>query len=211
MTGSGVPFSSPAGCEMLGCPHRPRPKEGGVSVTPGDPGPASLANGAAADEKARARSIGEVASPLLAGFSFTNVIVIAMSSDTENFLLPGVAMISWTVASIAFIASVGFAKYVAEPRLDSSKVEKYEWRTDFCYHFGIVTFLLGFGLALAPQHSSGSYVFRWVASIVAFLACAIWAGIYVKRALDARLPKLTRKWDLSRARGSSRRTVSGAG
>lgn len=141
-----------------------------------------LANMDEADRKARARSIGEVASPLLAGFSFTNVIVIAMSSDTENFLLPGVAMISWAVASIAFIASVGFAKYVAEVGLKDSTVASYEWRTDFCYHVGVVTFLLGFGLALAPQHSSGSWWFRWVASGIAFAACAIWAFVYMKRA-----------------------------
>lgn len=151
-----------------------------MSDPPRDPDPVPSAEEAAADGETRARSIGEVASPLLAGFSFTNVIVIAMSSDTKNFLLPGLAMISWTVASIAFIASVGFAKYVAEVGLPRGKVAKYEWRTDSCYHLGVVTFLLGFGLALAPQHSSGSYVFRWVASGVAFAAFAIWTYIYVK-------------------------------
>jgi hypothetical protein len=157
-----------------------------VSEHSSDHDPVPSTKNAAADERARARSIGEVASPLLAGFSFTNVIVIAMSSDTENFLLPGVAMISWTVASIALIASVGFAKYVAEIELQHPKVENYKRRTDFCYHFGVVTFLLGFGLALAPQHSSGSYVFRWVASGIAFFACIIWAGVYVKRKLQSR-------------------------
>jgi hypothetical protein len=146
-----------------------------------DQDPGSLAEKAAADMKTRARSIGEVASPLLAGFSFTNVILIAMSSDTDNFLLAGFAMISWTVASIAFIASVQFAKYVAEAGLDPSKVASYEWRTDICYHVGVITFLAGFGLALAPQHSSGSFVFRVVASVIAFTACATEAGVYLTR------------------------------
>ena len=74
--------------------------------------------GKVADRKARATSIGTVASPLLAGFSFTNVIVIAASTDTRNFLLPGLAIIAWVTASIAFIVSDeadGLACCRAEP------------------------------------------------------------------------------------------------
>ena len=141
----------------------------------------SAANGTAAtNRKLRAKSIGEVASPLLAGFSFTNVILIAMSSDTDNFLLPGIAMISWTVATVAFIATVQFAKYVKEAG-EGATVTAYEWLTDISYHLGIVAFLGGFGLALAPQHSTGSYVLRWAAAIVAFTAGATELVLYVDR------------------------------
>jgi hypothetical protein len=124
---------------------------------------------------------------LLAGFSFTNVIVIVISGDTGHFRWPGEAIISWTVTSIAFIASVQFAKYVAGGTKDS---KQRNWRrTEFFYHFGVIAFLLGFGFALAPQHSSGPssdpYAFRCVASIVAFAACAIWGIVYVVRGLNA--------------------------
>jgi hypothetical protein len=159
----------------------PRPEEGGVNDLPSDQDAASVAQQAAADARTRAKSIGEVASPLLAGFSFTNVIFIAMSSDTDNFLLPGAAMISWTVASVAFIASVQLAKYVAEVTLDAGEIARYVSRTDICYHVGVITFLGGFGLALAPQHSSGSFAYRVVASVVAFAACAIEGSLYLTR------------------------------
>ena len=121
-----------------------------------------------------------MASPLLAGFSFTNVIVIAMSSDTGHFLLPGEAIISWTIASIAFILAVQFAKHAAD-----GEVRFKKW-TELPYHVGVVTFLLGFGLALLTHPSDETYVFRLVASSVAFAACLVEAVVYVRRALRDR-------------------------
>ena len=59
-------------------------------------------------------------------------------------------------------------------------------RTVLFYHVGVVTFLLGFGFALAPQPSTGAYVFRWIASGVAFAVCLIEAGVYVNRELRER-------------------------
>lgn len=135
------------------------------------------------DRKIRAKSIGEVASPLLAGFSFTNVIVIVISGDTGHFLLPGWAICSWTIASISFIVSVQFAKYVAEGIAKSEHQQRYWTSTDFSYHVGVVTFLLGFGLALAPQPGAGAYGFRWFASGFVFAACTFESGVYVIRAL----------------------------
>jgi hypothetical protein len=122
-----------------------------------------------------------VASPLLAGFSFTNVIVIIMSSDTGHFLLPGEAIISWTIASISFVFAVQFAKWATRKKVN------YE-RTVLFYHVGVVTFLLGFGFALAPPPSTVAYVFRWFASGFAFAVCAIEAIVYVNRALRDRHP-----------------------
>lgn len=144
--------------------------------SPSDQSAGRQANVADTDSETVAKSIGEVASPLLAGFSFTNVIVIIVSSDTGHFLLPGEAIISWTIASIAFVFAVQFAKWVARKKVD------YE-RTVLFYHVGVVTFLLGFGFALAPQPSTGAYVFRWIASGIAFAVCLIEAGVYVNREL----------------------------
>jgi hypothetical protein len=165
---------------MLGCLDGPLTREGGVSGASSDSGAGPAANEAGADSKARAKSIGEVASPLLAGFSFTNVIVIAMSSDTGHFLLPGEAIISWTIASIAFILAVQFAKHAAD-----GEVRFKKW-TELPYHVGVVTFLLGFGLALLTHPSDETYVFRLVASSVAFAACLVEAVVYVRRALRDR-------------------------
>ena len=132
-------------------------------------------NAADDDSKTRVKSIGEVASPLLAGFSFTNVIVIVMSNDAEHFLLPGEAVISWTIASIAFIVTVQFAKYAADGE------KRYEGRTEICYHLGVLTFLIGFGFALAPKSGAEEYVFRWIASGIAFAAFISEAFVYGRR------------------------------
>jgi hypothetical protein len=147
-----------------------------VSASPHDNAPAEKL---AADRKARATSIGTVASPLLAGFSFTNVIVIAMSTDTENFLLPGLAIITWVTASIAFIVSIQIAKYVPEKELTAEEIKRYENWTDGLYHIGVFAFLLGFGFALFPQHDSGSHTFRLVAACFAFAACVVEACVFV--------------------------------
>ena len=147
--------------------------------SPSDQSAGRQANAADTDSETFAKSIGEVASPLLAGFSFTNVIVIIVSGGTGYFLLPGEAIISWTIASIAFVFAVQFAKWVARKKVN------YD-RTVLFYHVGVVTFLLGFGFALAPQPSTGAYVFRWIASGVAFAVCLTEAGVYVNRGLRER-------------------------
>ena len=146
--------------------------------SPSDQSAGRQANAADTDSETFAKSIGEVASPLLAGFSFTNVIVIIVSG-TGHFLLPGEAIISWTIASIAFVFAVQFAKWVARKKVN------YE-RTVFFYHVGVVTFLLGFGFALAPPPSTGAYLSRWIASGGAFAVCVIEAGVYVNRELRER-------------------------
>lgn len=157
--------------------------------SPRDQNAGRQANAADIDPETVAKSIGEVASPLLAGFSFTNVIVIIVSSNAGYFLLPGEAIISWTIASIAFVLAVQFAKWVARKKVN------YE-RTVLFYHIGVVTFLLGFGFALAPEPSSPAYWFRCIASGVAFAFCAIEAGVYVNRALRDRHPIYPRRLGL---------------
>lgn len=131
-----------------------------MSGSPSDP---------SADDRTRtlAKSVGEVASPLLAGFSFTNVIVIITSSGISHFLLPGEAIIFWTIASISFIVTVQYAKYVADGEV------KFKGQVDFYYHVGVFTFLIGFGMALAPPDGAEVYVFRWFASGLAFTAFVV--------------------------------------
>jgi hypothetical protein len=137
------------------------------------------------------RSVGEVAAPLLAGFSFATIFVV--SGETSHLLLPGEAIVALTLATVILIAAVQLAKYRGEnqppvsgsSRLFSLSSDKdYEKWTVRCYHVGIVALLAGFGFALAPQYQPGGlYIFRWVASVVAFLACSIELFVYVRRAL----------------------------
>jgi hypothetical protein len=100
------------------------------------------------------------------------------------------------VASVAFIGSVQFAKYLAEGSLTSAELASFKLRTEICYHVGVIAFLGGFGLALAPQHSSGSFAYRVVASVIAFAACAIEGGLY-----------LTRPWRIRRKRRQASRQL----
>ena len=60
------------------------------------------------------KSVGEVAAPLLAGFSFTTVT--AVSIDADHFLLPGGAILSFTLAAVALIGAVQCVKYAREDR-----------------------------------------------------------------------------------------------
>jgi len=132
------------------------------------------------ESKTLAKSVGEVASPLLAGFSFTNIIVVITSSDIRYFLFPGEAIIFWTIASIAFVVTVQYAKYVAEGEA------KWGKRVEYFYHLGVFTFLIGFGFALAPQPGAEAYKYRWIASGIAFVAFLAEAGRYGKWKCNSR-------------------------
>jgi hypothetical protein len=107
------------------------------------------------------RSVGGVAAPLLAGFSFTSVV--AVSAAAGSFRWPGLTVLALTFAAITLIAAVQ-CSYASE------KIRRW---TRTLYHFGLVALLLGFGFALAPQHATGDQdAFRWAAMATAFVACA---------------------------------------
>jgi hypothetical protein len=109
-------------------------REGRMSESPSDRRAERTVNMADYHSKTLAKSVGEVASPLLAGFSFTNIIVIITSGAVKHFLLPGEAILSWAIASIAFIVTVQYAKYVAAGEV------QWEKRVDYAYHLGVFTF-----------------------------------------------------------------------
>lgn len=165
-----------------------------MSGSPSDPG---------TDDRSKtlAKSIGEVASPLLAGFSFTNVIVIITSSGISHFLLPGEAIIFWTIASISFIVAIQYAKYVADGEA------KLRRQLDFYYHVGVFTFLIGFGMALAPPNGAEVYVFRWFASGLAFTAFVVESckyGIHEWKHRSVKLKEAKRLLDRCRRRRTAR-------
>ena len=172
-----------SGCETLGLHGRDLRRV--VGVTSAQLSPDEV------DRMARARSIGQVASPLLAGFSFTNVIVLAMTADTaQEFLWPGLAMITWVAATLTFIVSIQAAKYVPNKVFTADDVARYERWTDLFYHLGVAAFLLGFAFALAPTSESGSHMFRWLAATVVGITCLTELGVFVKMASCQRHPKI---------------------
>jgi hypothetical protein len=114
------------------------------------------------------RSIGDVAAPLLAGFSFT--AVIAISGETGHRRWPGLAILALTAAAVTLIVAVR-SSYAR----DKSEVVAERWRrrTQSLYHLGVIELLLGLGFALAPPHTTGLQdALRWVASAIAFVAAA---------------------------------------
>lgn len=115
-----------------------------------------------------AESVGNVAAPLLAGFSLTSVIVV--SEDAGKFRWGDAAIVSLAIAAVALIVAVQCSKYV---HWEYRNILRWHGWTRISYHSGIVALLLGLGFVLAPLHAAGSPdAPRWVACILAFTASA---------------------------------------
>lgn len=113
-----------------------------------------------------AKSIGNVAAPLLAGFSLT--AVIAISEDAGKFRWADAAIPSLAVAAVTLIAAVQLAKGVHKE--DLKKVRRCG-QAYIAYHAGLVALMLGLGFALAPLHVVGSPAGpRWAACGIALAA-----------------------------------------
>jgi len=126
-----------------------------------------------------AESVGNVAAPLLAGFSLTSVIMI--SEDAGKFRWPDAAIVSLTVAAVTLIVALEFSKYVFKGH---PHPVRYWRRARASYHIGIVTLLLGLGFVLAPPHAVGPpEAPRWVACSIAFAASVGFAFSYGRRYL----------------------------
>lgn len=124
------------------------------------------------------RSVGDVAAPLLAGFSFT--AVITLSNDTGHHRWSGVTLLAFTVATVSLITSLQFSKYARDNGRPAPARERSERRTRNSYHLGIVAVLLGLGFTLAPQHATGVQgTLQWLASALAFVACGVSAALSV--------------------------------
>jgi hypothetical protein len=134
------------------------------------------------DKKVRKRwikSVGGVAAPLLAGFSFT--AVIAISADPGRFRWPGQAALALTLASILLIVAVQAAKRAdaRSPRASSPLAARSRWRLADpwylwmrpAYHTGIVLILLGLGFVLFPRQAAQGHGWLLAASRLAFAAC----------------------------------------
>ncbi len=128
------------------------------------------------------KSVGEIAAPLLAGFSFTSVI--AISGDADHFRRPGLTALALTLASVLLILAVQSAKY-ADPKRHPApgrhwSTERWHLVMRNSYHAGIVALLLGLAFALAPkQATAGQDALRWAASYLAFAACGAEFLIFV--------------------------------
>jgi hypothetical protein len=112
-----------------------------------------------------AESVGNIAAPLLAGFSFT--AVIAVGADVGKFRWADAAILSLTVAAVALIAAVQCSKYVHE---EDPSWERWYGGTLLSYHAGLVALLLGLGFVLAPPHVSDWLAPRWWACYIALAA-----------------------------------------
>jgi hypothetical protein len=142
-----------------------------------------------------AESVGNVASPLLAGFSLATVVVVA--GDPQKFYWAGAAIVSLTYAAITLIAAVQSSKYVHG---GEAHAEGWYRGTRVLYHSGILALLLGLGFALVPGSA------EWPRRVACGMALAAAAGeaIFFGReaASDAHAAiSFFRRWWYSRQRG----------
>ncbi len=88
--------------------------------------------------------VGDVAAPLLAGFSLT--AIITLSSDTGHHRWSGATLLAFTMATVTLITALENSKYAREKSRPVADRERWERRTRnlyHLYHFGIVALLLG--------------------------------------------------------------------
>jgi hypothetical protein len=99
-------------------------------------------------------AVGEVSIPVLAGFSFTAVIVV--TDDAVNFRWPGAVILALTIASILLIlaiqgsgqARMHFSSPAEEPETAASQADqgkKWAMRTRICHLWGLVALFAGLG------------------------------------------------------------------
>ena len=131
-------------------------------------------------------AVGEVSIPVLAGFSFTAVIVV--TDDAVNFRWPGAVILALAIATILLFGAIqgsGQARmYFSSPADEqdaaasqSEQGRKWAMRTRLSHLWGIVALLAGLGLALAPLHGGGAEgSLRWCASIAVLVVCIGQAG-----------------------------------
>ena len=112
------------------------------------------------------KAVGDVAAPLLAGFSLASVIMVTASIG--QFRWPGGAILLLTIAAVSFIATVRYRTRWARNPKGLKPIQLW-----FLYHLGIIALLGGLGLALFPRYGVGMEEnLRRVASGIAFAACA---------------------------------------
>src|SRR5260370_11569038 len=149
---------------------KPRTEEGGVGEPVSRQGDGNLPTAGESLEN-WSKSVGDVAAPLLAGFSFMSVI--AVSGSTEHFRWPGEAILALTIAAIMLIAALQCAEYVHHERWarPSRSEASAKWPVIFFqylsrtggwrgwtrrfYHLGLTALLAGLAFALAPQNVTG--------------------------------------------------------
>jgi hypothetical protein len=122
------------------------------------------------------RSVGTTTLPLLAGFSITAVVVVV--GNAAVFLWPGVTIFLLTVAAVALMIAVQRAyhacMYLSEDRGGAGSDRVWDWvmHTRRAYRIGLLFFLAGLALAVAPRHVTGVQdFFRLAAVIVAAGSC----------------------------------------
>jgi hypothetical protein len=118
------------------------------------------------------KSVGNVAAPLLAGFSLASVITVTAAAD--QFRWPGGVILLLTIAAVALIGAVQSARRGARdyiPTWGRHRPEVWRRLTWAAYHLGVTALLGGLGLALVPQHGVGMEEnLRRVASGIALAA-----------------------------------------
>jgi hypothetical protein len=150
------------------------------------------------------KSLGEIVTPLLAGFAVTTLIVV--SDDAGKLRWPGAAIIALALAAIVLIVAVQCA-YHGRAWFNEAAVhdaDRDEWQPEVrtsrdprelghffaqwtrrTFKFGLVALLAGLGLAILPQRGSGVEVdLRWAASYIIFAACfcqAVWMVSQLKQ------------------------------
>jgi hypothetical protein len=124
------------------------------------------------------RSVGTTTLPLLAGFSITAVVVVA--GNATVFLWAGTTVFLLTVAAVALMIAVQRAyhacMYFSEDRRGVGSDPVWDWvkQTRRAYRIGLLFFLAGLALAVAPKHVTGMQDVCRLAAV----AVASWACVY---------------------------------
>jgi hypothetical protein len=115
-----------------------------------------------------AQSLGGVAAPVLAGFSFATVVMV--SAGASDYRWADVAIPALAIAAVAILTAIQCSKYI-----DAAYPGYVNWYGGLLvsYHLGLIAMLLGLGFALGPVHVQGLPTGpRWVACSIAWAVSA---------------------------------------
>jgi hypothetical protein len=134
-------------------------------------------------------SAGTVAGPLLAGISFT-LVVLVLQMPSKDLRWRDLALLLFVIAGLSMITMVQASMWERRYRgrgPDGAEGKKWDGYARHAYHAGILALFAAMTVLLVPKHSiSNLRFFTIFVAFLGFLGEIGWIGLAVKRQSDVK-------------------------